>query len=510
MGRHSGFWMLVALTAVTAVATTLRLPAGGPSIPGEGFTHHHPPALPSGFMALQKATQAVERAPANSHTEDSLRSVTLTSIPAGSVIVIGSLDMTGARHTVRINIRPGDPTVESAESFQAPVRLFRDEVRRELVGWGHSDAKPPSVLEREHGTDREPYVVASPVVRHFLIPHFANNATEQQPAAAVRIAESARVAVFVDAALCDSANDSSDADSRDAQNALAQRICARLESNHLDQVTHWIGPVSDIDCDRRLTIVLTELDRRSMPEDTPILGCVRDRDFAPSGFDDGLEGDIIYLNHRLPDGDELDALLVHELAHAAICCLRISLPAGQKRCAQAPKISAWLNEAVAHVLEMKLAASSTGFADRIERFQSDPATCPIVADDSHLPLVARRGGSRAAAALFLMPHIDSPDDIAALLDERCSFSERVQTISGRSFSDEFRAWCICNASWKYSAAVKTAVDHQLWTPTELPNGAQSACRLYGTAFVAFQCRESLDRINITSDTASQLQITILE
>ena len=510
MGRHSGFWMSVTLTAVTVVATTLRLTAGGVTIPGEAFTHHHPPVVRSGCMHPQKAAPETELALEMTPTDGSLRSVTLTSIRTGSVIVIGSLDLTGARHTVRINARPCGLIAEAAESFQAPVRVSRDGVRRQLVGCGHNDRESPSVLQREHETGQKPRVVASPIVRHFLIPHFANNATEQQPAAAVRIADSSRVAVFLDAALCEIADPGSDADSRDTLNELAQRICARLESDHLDQVTHWIGPVSDIDCDRRLTIVLTDLDRRSMPDDTPILGCVRDRDFALTGQDEGFAGDIIYLNHCLPDGDELDALLIHELAHAAVCCLRIDALSGQKCDSPATKTSAWLNEAVAHILEMKLAAPSTGFTERIRRFQTDPSTCPIIADDSHLPLAARRGGSRAAAALFLVPHIDSPGDMAAMLDERCSFSKRFQTVSGRSFTDEFRAWCICHALPNCSVEVNDAVHNDRRTSTDLQVSTQSACRLYGTAFVAFRCQESIDRINISSDKSSQLQITILE
>ena len=510
MGRHSGFWMAAALTGVTALATTLRLSAGGASIPGNRLAHDRPSASLSQFSTMQYSTPDDERVSATAETDDSRRSVTLTSIPAGALIIIGSIDTSGARHTVRIDAGASDSSVAFAESFQAPVRMSQHEVPRESYGMSHNEAEPQAKSHHDHGPGFGLHRSEIPAVRHFLIPQFVMNSTEQRPAAAVQIAETARVAVFLDAELCDTTEERSAADSPGNQNSLAQRICDRLESDHLDQVTHWIGPIDDVDGDRRLTIVLTELDRRAVPDDTPILGCVRDRDFAPSAYDDGLAGDIIYLNHRLPGGAELDALLVHELVHAAICCLRIDELTRSQLSAQPQKVSAWLNEAIAHVLEMKLAASSTGFADRMQQFQSEPATSPIVADQNHLSFVARRSGSRAAAALFLAPHIDSPDDIAVLCDERSAFSERFQTVSGRSFADEFRAWSISHAVSRYPVLVKAADRSELQMPTDLRNDIQSSCRLYGTAFIAFRCRASIDRLIIASDDESQLQITILE
>ncbi len=496
MGRHSGFWMSVALTTFVVFPAAQRLLSCQITESTRQFGEDSVCIRRPDFTARDLAERLTV-------CEPSEYSAALTSVPAGAVIVIGSPDITGACHIVRISAGRGNPAVRSVNSFAAPVTQTHQEAARFASGRGRSQEPPAAMLQPHHRTGEGSDCDAVPVIRHFLIPHFEDGSTVQQPGSAVRVFRSPRVAVYADLRLLNQSDIGSGSSRLNDLTLLADRICGRLELSRLEQIRHWIGPIADIDSDERLTIVLTELDHRSSPVDTPVLGCVRDRDFTRSGSDDDLAGDIIYLNHCLPSDGELDALLVHELAHAAIYCLQTD--------ATAPSVSAWLNEAIAHVLEMKLTNQSIGFSDRIEKFQRNPAQCPIVADAAHLQLVARRGGSRAAAALFLDQFIKSPNDIATLLDERRSLNERIQSLSGQSFSDVFRAWTISNSVEQYTAAsIDSEFQRNQWALIDHRDHAQSACRLYGTGFVVFRCDEPVDHLTITSDKESQLQITILE
>lgn len=531
MGRFSGF-LIWSGTFLLAVFSVCRLPedlwrnSKNPVLPanrspGSHINHFFEPFTSAPEKRSALATSAATMAfPVAEHRE-----VCRIVAPAGCMIVIGSVDVSGAAHEISVEAHnsvsgwklPAEPSnalVVKAEQRRVAFspRLEADEgeatAECEVIETDSSRLQPillpasATVEAHRHSVNESGPVEVTQ--RRFLIPHFEADAVRQEPSLATAICSSRRVTVFLDDSLHSSGSKhikSSDhvqpASTEPNEVAIAVRICELIESSLLDTISDWIHPVSDLDSDGRLAIVMTDLDRRSIPGQTPVLGCVRERDFVEHATAD-FAGDIIYLDYRLPQNDELAALLAHELTHAAAASLQLEQTAqpGQR----AMRIQPWLNEAAAHWVELQFCEEPAGFSDRVRQFQANPAACPIVAPEALVPLATRRAGSRISAVSFLQRCITEPRNIHRLLISQQTFDETMSDLTGQPFDEIFRSWSIQQGLQSQQSST---------TMTRLYDGQTTTTKLHGTSFVVIHGGDAACEVVITSQSRAQLQVTLL-
>ncbi len=457
-------------------------------------------------------------------------------VSPGAIVVIGSLDLTGARHLLTIeslnkNSNPAK-TLDGESSFafltgpsgllnrarSEPVYVSRNNCQVErtsdlLISQTSLMSSPllrspllPSTVNASLLIDSDDDCEISlaradrRLRRRFLVPHFETGHVVETVAEAALVCHSQRVSVFVDLSLELGVSDGVADNIAIVEKSIC--VCRAIESELLSRISSWIGPIADIDGDGRLAVLITDLDRRvRTAEEVPVLGCVRNRDFRDAASSD-FAGDIIYLDQQLPEeGCELNALLAHEISHAAMFSRQLE----EATIHNHPSVSAipsWLNEAVAHWIELQFCATPVGFSDRVESFLSDTAGSPIVSTNAKLPYSARRRGSRASAASFLKMCISNPDDLRCILDEHQAFADAIKAITNEEFGDAFRDWTtdqIC---------LKNAVVENL-PLTECMQQDGAARRVFGTAFLAVRLPDDVSRLRIRSDQAAELQITVI-
>lgn len=507
MGRQSGFLtsLAVALLAALSVSILERRSDG------------------SSQIRLETRDQAVQWSPPRdcspgeiSRSFDDLQPGGLRepdsaigfAVPANSTVIVGSLDVSGAAHSLVIRsecleMRATSTSLTSRNHLDLEYinATTLADLRRKLTRpeSRQPDRSRSEVSRRDHRSDDVRLLCNQPT-RPFLIPHFECNQVVQHPCEASPIAEGLRVKVYLD--LC-MAGDHSDVSQQQLQEE-AKRVCTAIEFELLPQIEHWVGPVTDLDGDQRLSVVLTDLDRRKDSTETPILGCVRRSDFTPDS-QNSLAGDIVYLDRHLPPREELSALLAHELTHAAIFCI----------CHEAPNnsplknhsVPSWLNEAAAHWVERLFCATPTGFGAREVAFRRSPGQCPIIISDDNPNLTARRTGSRVAGFTFLQQHLRDVRDLRVLLEECGTFQQSIAAIAEAPFSQLFREWTISQTCGDFTAfsPQNSAVNS---ASLQASRSQPVRHKLHGTAFLILQA-ESDQSVVIEAHDDAQLQITVL-
>ncbi len=202
-----------------------------------------------------------------------------------------------------------------------------------------------------------------------------------------------------------------------------------------------IGSVRDVDGDGKLAVVLTA---RLGQRDTVLAdvdGLTRASDFARQPLRPfGNEADVVFLNANLEPGERLRAVLAHEWAHAAIFSRRYG--AGGRESEQLPAEDDWLNEALAHWVEVRASGSSSNVAHRIQQFLERPEAAPLLVRDYYRPEFWRHHGCRGAAFLFLDWCIgqSGPQLIDRLIDGDKFGVENLERATARSLEDLFREW----------------------------------------------------------------------
>ncbi len=527
MVRHSGF-----LTLIVAVVVTVFAVAGhSRAILSDSSLSYSPNTADADGTRHGCFERTCEDSglTSNRAKSDTTQIVDLGSIPHNARIIVGSLDLSGAPHVVTLEVitrGDGSSNARTTESEGVTSSNIRSHVlsahpMTSAVASECSDLDQTVVLRVSDDQLRNNYCLTGPTcpgmaadpaksereTRQFLIPHFEPSGTTHEVSTASLIACDAQVAIFADDSLLMSHSGRLDHVPRDEIIQAGERILQTLEMGLQEFVQHCVGPISDLDGDQHLSIVITDLDRQDKNSPIPVRGCVRDRDFLEHGAVD-FTGDIVYLDCSLPHGSELAAMLAHELTHAAVFSrIREQHHSNPANASQAPAVPSWLNEAIAHWVELRITARPEAFLQRVALFQANPACNPIVASESFLSAECRRGGSRAAGVLFLRQFVPQTDQLSLLLHTDATLEERLAMISGTPFADVFRKWTM-------SQALSTA--EQNLNPggfTALPHSASSNVlqkRLYGTAFFVLRCNAPVQQLQITSEKASQLQITVVE
>lgn len=508
MVRHSGFLTSLAAVLLAAFSVSIleRRSDGSPQIRRE--------------EQIRPAVRGLgeERSPGNSSSDsgDSTPvvmgrsdSTIRFSVPADSLIIVGSLDVSGAAHSLVISTQcRGQQTADTSLYSQDQVDLeYIDAARLCDPRWRieRPRACRPDRAESEIPTRADHpetvNVLAGKPTRRFLIPHFEHDQVVQQPCETSPIAEGSRVKVYLD--LCMARSESGITHDKQMYEE-AKRVCTTIESELLPQIESWIGPVTDLDEDGRLSVVLTDLDRRKSSAETPVLGCVRRGDFSADD-QNSLAGDILYLDRHLPPRDQLRALLAHELTHAAIFCIRHEAP--NDSLLRNHSVPAWLNEAAAHWVERQFCSTPAGFAAREAAFRQSPAMCPIMMKDDDHSLTARRTGSRVAGFSFLQQHLTDVRDLRSVIEESLPFDQSISAIARAPFSQLFRDWTISHACGDPEALSPM---HTTMNCCSLTAAESEPVRrkLHGTAFLVLQS-EAEQSVSIKAHGDAKLQITVL-
>jgi hypothetical protein len=304
----------------------------------------------------------------------------------------------------------------------------------------------------------------------------------------------------------------------------SQSLTSAVEFLAMPAVHAWIGAISDVDHDHKLSIVVTDLDHRSRiaSHRAPIYGCIREGDFRSHS---DFCGDIVYIDpsiFQLPT-DELAALLTHETVHAAVCSMHGDDSSGSTDAAQSGshraglQVSPWLSEAVAHFVELRCGDADAGAAEMSENFQrrmdaflADPAGSPIVAAEDVLSLEQRRSGSRGAATLFLTRWITSAEALQQFLRSDAALDRRIEQIADEPFAEVFRDWTLSLATMSTSPSATSTEHNSLHLDQFSAASDQAQFSLLGTAFRCFECSDDIESLIIESDDAAQLQISIIE
>ena len=511
MGRHTGDFLLG--TTFLAVAILLAISQG------RSETGLRWPKLPDSRMAdvsLWKTESDLRQSPSLRDPSRRPARAVLRNLSRGTRIVVGSLDLTGHRHALSVAVRSMDPVRdESLPVFRCSindigrwtnVRSISAPLSRSV----QAERVLPVTLISKDGSDKSP-------ARVFLTPHFVDTGTVHEPTECPFIGESSRVRVYVDQRLPRRTTSGKNTD-------WSNLLISAAELRALPLVDAWIGAIRDVDHDQKLSIVVTDLDRRSRNGSgrSPIYGCIREADFLS---DSDFCGDIVYIDSnifRLPT-DELAALLTHETTHAAVSSIQAAESTESSEAAEfgsqhaRPQIPSWLSEAVAHFLELQCSDSDAGVAEMSENFQrkvddffANPADSPIVAAEDVLSLDERRSGSRGAATLFLGRWFSTPETLRQFLSSQAALDCRMEELAQEPYADVFRDWTLSLAKMSTSQVTTSRKDRSLRFD-QLP-AADNHLRfsLLGTAFRCFECSEDIASLVIESDDAAQLQISMIE
>ena len=445
----------------------------------------------------------------------------LHNLARGARIVIGSLDVSGARHEILLTphvegVRPLDSLPAVRGAIGEILRGQHPEDTLSLMSMTQQHALGLSSSDYRSPTDNAASVdglrsVTQSQRRVFLTPHFGDTGTIHEPAECQVIGETSRVRVYLD-------EHSMTSEPADRIIALAERLTLNAELHAIPIVEAWVGTITDVDHDQKLSIVITDLDLRTQlsSRGSPIYGCIREADYDS---DADFGGDVIYLDSSILElpRDELLSLLTHEMTHAAICSLQpgelyvgATEISGARRHSANRQIPPWLNEAVAHLMELQCSGQDPGvsgvsqnFRRRIDEFFANPACSPIVANEYVMSLEERRSGSRAAATLFLASWLTSPDILQSFLRSEADLDCRIETLARKRFEDVFREWTLLMAT--------TTVENRSLSVDSLPaDRCRQQYSLIGTAFRCFECSDDVASLVISCDDTAQLQISVIE
>ena len=256
---------------------------------------------------------------------------------------------------------------------------------------------------------------------------------------------------------------------------------ARLAQAVMERGTPRYGACRDVDGDGHLSLVLTS---RLADLSTPggrLDGCVRWQDFCETGVrPTSNAADVIFLNPQIPDLEQLHAVLAHEYAHLLTFTRR-----GIGLVPSAVPDEDWLNEAVAHVLEVELSPGRSNLSPRLQAFIDHPEQSPLVVSDAELAGLWRNPGSRGAGYLFIdwLRRKGSRQEFDHLLSGPERGVALVEAIAGAEFEVLWSAWAQELWSCGVDAGDETGLRRQP-AAVQLPReGASTVCRMRGMSVI---------------------------
>lgn len=200
-----------------------------------------------------------------------------------------------------------------------------------------------------------------------------------------------------------------------------------------------LGRVVDVDRDGRFSILLTGKMAAMQSGKTKVDGFVRGSDFfhdLPAPFSNHC--DMLYLNAALKAGPQLRTVLAHEYAHAVIFCEHAlasyhGSPSGRDE-------EGWLNEGLAHLVEVKHNFGWSNLDHRISAFLARPEQYPLIVPDYFTVGLWRDPGTRGATFLFVRScagHAD-PEMLRRLVQTPLRGVSNLEAATRQPFADLFR------------------------------------------------------------------------
>ena len=465
------------------------------------------------------------------------RSVTVR-VPANAVIVLQSLDLTGALHRFELSTTAASDS-DSASPSYSPFAEFTNVQRSTAVEIPSADLvseiiptdlRPrlarPTALTTSHQTSTAchcdscastagPRAAAAEnpdstrtaekavssdsttpsQLRTFLAPGMIQGTICSVITQGTLAATIDNVAVYF-------SSDVSRDPAEERQSQILTRLKQFLATGLRQQVALEFGEISDIDGSGGLTILIGAMQDRTTATqsdgntDPPLLGAVRQSDFLDPQANPG--GDIIYLDSDLPLDAEFDSLLVHELTHAAICSrLRERSCHGRGTLT----LPAWIHELLAHAGEQHIAGASRVFSDRLRQFHDSPETSPVCSRTEHQSLQATRGGSRAAA-IRLLQFAGGPQQHV-----RCSL---LTAETGTDFLEQLLGNSLPRLlpQWSLIEAAEILSDHP-HAVRQLETEQTRECCIYGSGFAVLRLPNTATLLTISSAAAADWTLTAL-
>ncbi|APZ91636.1 hypothetical protein [Fuerstiella marisgermanici] len=499
MRGRAAFWcLIVAIVASGTVRQFLlrKTPATTSAIKGA------PSALQTQASATNAARGSVTaKRPTYGLSQPVTQHNVTINVPSGATVILASLDQSAGFHDLRLSWTDG---ATNAVTPVAKVEAVCDfaHITQSDADASHSPAfislttqAPQPAADNAFRRISETNVTGTPLpnkVRRFRAPWFYQQRSFDRYIQASALAASSRVTVFAEV-------DSLDPDSPDriSLGKLAETIVEMVEGGILRHVESRIGPIVDVDDDGRLSILLCELSDNWLADDPqePIRGCVRQSDFLQplSPF----EGDAVYLDSRISNRQQLKAVLAHELTHAAVFSVAAQSP---ERHAGMPN---WLNEAVAHIVELEVCPDSPNLRKRFADFHRHPNHFPVVQPDNASLLATRRGPSRAAGCSFVASALSgrSPTDLSRLVATAMQHPQPLERLTGRDFAEMFRDWTLGQLT-----AYRLHAVNQL----EASGETGESLSLAGTSFAIAAAVDQIRSLQLEFPQTARLQITVVE
>lgn len=422
---------------------------------------------------------------------------TTCELPAGHRyrLVLGCLGEATQDHRMRVRLTASRSSPRGDDSGV----LKAEPLARLVSPW----TKPPTVfsLSSTPGTcSLQPFV--SP--REFFL-HVTDGDLDDPKhytrITARNIACGTRVRIFVDQQLA----------TGEVSQSRIDEMVRMLEDDVVPRVESQFGPLSDVDGDGCLTIVLTPWLSRLQGGRTSIGGMVRSSDFQRDVSPPlGNRCDMLFLNSSLPSDAALRDLLSHEVAHAACISQWLSRDVGTLHDEED-----WLSEALAHLAE----PNWSNLDHRLAAFLDDPSQYPLVVPDYYRAGLWRNPGCRGATYLFTRWCIGAsePNLVRRLAQSTERGRRNLERATGRRFEDLFREWNLSLADGEeFAAPDLRSVLHRLGSaglqPTICHDGSsEHTLQVRGTAFtvVDLLVDEPQPRtLQITGDLAAKWQFSI--
>ncbi|MEO2032407.1 MAG: hypothetical protein ABGZ35_10015 [Planctomycetaceae bacterium] len=425
------------------------------------------------------------------------------ALDAGDRLILSSLDLNARRHQVLIS---GIERTSSQPKSAADIRssavdwaiiepgsrlpgiggppIGGNNTEEDVPGYRSGDDLVPDTAEPT------PRSINSTTERPFCLPHFlsGNRLSAAASHCSNRFQTCRQVAISDSVLLY--------ATDTELSARTVHSLVEMIEDAILPAVSDQVGPIADVDCNDRLSVVVCELCEHSMETEVPLLGCVRAADFLSEG---PFRGDIIYLDFRLLNSDALPAVITHEMTHAATFSqLRKRREEGH----DIDRLPCWFNEAIAHSCEYRSYPASPNLADRISSYLHRPGRWPLVSPSGLRPDIAGRGPMRAAG-LFYVEFLRREATIPELIDRELMMRRLQERPESEQFAASFRQWTVWMSDQQQA-------DQFPLTIRDLPHASTiNRVTIRGTAATWWQSRHP-GNFTVSADTECALQMTIVK
>lgn len=224
----------------------------------------------------------------------------------------------------------------------------------------------------------------------------------------------------------------------------AQMIAMRLADVALPVVESWLGPITDVDGDGCLSVLMTSEVEHLPQGGEPLRAFVRSADLeaGPRSGSERPTGpvDLIYLNaHRWQDGG-LDGVLTHEATHLAVF--------SRRREAGLPlRAEEWIDEGLAHAVEWLGVGDASNLEARWAAFRAAPQRAALEVNCRAGSTAWRQAESRGATARFFT-HLVQRYGVSTLPGIALATNSGRSAVAegtGIAFDKLFRDWTVSEA-----------------------------------------------------------------